>query len=279
MTPKTFLLGLGAQKCATTWLFENLKSDPAFAPGATKEYHVWDALHVVGLWRMQLQKPPPSAPEVLRLKYEFQTNPDAYFDYFCTLLDQSNIRLVADITPSYSGLPGSVIKDISARFESRGVTCKAVFLMRDPLERLWSTIRMNKRRQFERSRANPDPEATQVFDENEMIKTKLRWQATHIRSRYDLTLTEIDKALSEQNVFFGIYEELFEPHTISRLSEFTGLNFSPESLNAHSNNSPKTDVLDPEVEYAVVREFECVYRYCAERFPQVKELWRGFDLL
>jgi len=46
---KTFLLGLGHQKCGTTWLHEYLDGYPFFEKGFAKEYHVWDYLDIKAL--------------------------------------------------------------------------------------------------------------------------------------------------------------------------------------------------------------------------------------
>ena len=45
---KTFLLGTGAQKGGTTWLYHHLKASPQFVSGYRKEYHVFDAMDVKG---------------------------------------------------------------------------------------------------------------------------------------------------------------------------------------------------------------------------------------
>ena len=41
---KTFILGVGAQKCGTTWLYEQLKADKVVNMGFRKEYHVLDSI-------------------------------------------------------------------------------------------------------------------------------------------------------------------------------------------------------------------------------------------
>ncbi len=43
---KTFLLGLGNQKCATSWLHKYLSQNTNFDGGFAKEYHIWDALDI-----------------------------------------------------------------------------------------------------------------------------------------------------------------------------------------------------------------------------------------
>lgn len=62
VSEKTILLGLGAKKCATTWLYHNLMDYPVLFAGVLKEYHVWNALHVVGFWRLRVDVTEPIAP-------------------------------------------------------------------------------------------------------------------------------------------------------------------------------------------------------------------------
>ena len=56
---KTFILGVGAQKAGSTWLFKYLNKLPGAIRPFYKEFHIWNALEI---------------PECQRWKYAF--NPD-----------------------------------------------------------------------------------------------------------------------------------------------------------------------------------------------------------
>ncbi|AGI69422.1 hypothetical protein OAN307_c39940 [Octadecabacter antarcticus 307] len=43
---KRFILGAGAQKSGTTWLYEQFTRQDNFKPPATKELHVFDAIYL-----------------------------------------------------------------------------------------------------------------------------------------------------------------------------------------------------------------------------------------
>jgi len=43
---KTFLLGVGAQRSGTRWIYSYLRNSPGAAFGSGKEWHVWDALTI-----------------------------------------------------------------------------------------------------------------------------------------------------------------------------------------------------------------------------------------
>lgn len=100
-TPKVFLLGLGNQKCGTTWLHQYLCGHDGFKPGFVKEFHIWDALDVPvkrqsyislkdGLFGKRRQKG----------RFRMQRIRNYYFNYFNGLYSDK-IHLTADITPSY----------------------------------------------------------------------------------------------------------------------------------------------------------------------------------
>ena len=42
----TFILGLGFQKCGTSWLYRYLQQSEKFDGGELKEYHIWDAIDI-----------------------------------------------------------------------------------------------------------------------------------------------------------------------------------------------------------------------------------------
>lgn len=46
MMKKTFLLGVGAQKSGTTWLYKYLSDNSNVSFGPLKEYHIWDGIYI-----------------------------------------------------------------------------------------------------------------------------------------------------------------------------------------------------------------------------------------
>ena len=54
---KTFILGIGAQRCGTTWFYEYLSQYENFNGGFAKEYHIWDALDIQVLSTNRVGKP------------------------------------------------------------------------------------------------------------------------------------------------------------------------------------------------------------------------------
>ena len=153
------MLGVGAQKAGTTWLYRYLQDSPEFAAGYRKEYHVFDTMDLPSeSWSRNrnirlaetaladLREGRPADAAVLH-RMSMVGNPAYYFDYFAALLQRETGRHVtADVTPAYALLPVERLREIRQEFADRGVRAVAVFLMRDPVDRIWSQLRMQHQR-------------------------------------------------------------------------------------------------------------------------------------
>ncbi len=105
-------LGIGAQKSGTTWLHANLAAHPeVFLPEA-KELH----------W----------------LDWNWHRGPHAYATWFAA----AGSRLAGEITPAYAIAPPSRIRDATRLMPG----LKAIYLLRDPIDRAWSQAVMNLER-------------------------------------------------------------------------------------------------------------------------------------
>lgn len=263
---RTFLLGLGAQKAGTAWMHRYLESSPQCDPGFRKEYHVWDAVdlpsgHVV---RARIEKQGGD-------RARFLVDPEAYFDYFSGLLT-GDARLTADITPAYAGLSVERLTGIRSAFEGRGVRAVSVYLMRDPVERVWSAVRMDARRRGIDHPGAVENRLRKVTDDDQYSR----------RTRYDLAIATIDEAFGREGAFYGFYEELFDRDTLRDLCAFLGIDFHEPDFGREVNVSPKTDGdLSEETTRALVEQFAPVYAAVAARFPDVDlpALWPSMRFL
>lgn len=84
-----------------------------------------------------------------------------YYGYFANLLAAPDIRLTGDITPSYSGLSAATLAEIRDGMATRGVPTRVVFMMRDPVERSWSALRMSRREVARKTPAMSLPRPTE----------------------------------------------------------------------------------------------------------------------
>ena len=205
----TFLLGVGCQKGGTSWLHDYLYYSPAVDLGMVKEYHIWDeidlrdeAYRAAGLEKMRLsaEKEREDGVEAIsRLRYRFRSDLETYFDYFAEKLAQPGITLTGDITPSYSGLAAERFAMIRDGFAARGIPVKVIFLMRDPVERIWSAARMKL--WGERTEARQDEAAARTGDETILIRT-YRSAATRYRTNYHLTAAALEQVFAPEDIHY-----------------------------------------------------------------------------
>ena len=217
--PGVFLLGVGAQKAGTSWLYQQLNSRPDADFGCLKEYHVHDARTIAELKRFRQLNFKPLQPRTwvqprTWLRQWFIHQPRRYTEYFHWLLSRprlrgAQIRLTGDITPSYALLSAGTLKDIKTNFEERGIPVKPVFLMRDPIERLISSQRMKLRKQGLRDAA------TEVATLRKRVS-----KGRGLRSNYGQTLDALDQAFGLEHCFIGLFETLFTETTYTELCRF-----------------------------------------------------------
>lgn len=100
-------LGIGAQKCATSWLYNTLSKHPYIAFPGGKEIHFWDH---------------PRGRSVEWYKQLFSN--EAYIN--------------GDITPAYGFLPIEIIQEIYDLMPH----LRLIYLIRNPIERAWSSAKM-----------------------------------------------------------------------------------------------------------------------------------------
>lgn len=126
-------LGIGAQKAGTSWLHANLAQHPRVRFPAGKEVHFWDRERERGVawYRERFAGAPADA-------------------------------LLGEITPAYAVLPAEVVAEVAREFPR----VRLFFLLRDPIERAWSSARMA----LARAEMEPD-EASNA------------WYLDHFRSR------------------------------------------------------------------------------------------------
>ena len=101
-------LGIGAQKAGTTWLFSMLSRHPELSFPAGKEVHFWDQQYDRGI------------------------------DWYRGLFRSDEPCLEGEITPAYAILAPERIRECHAHFPH----IRLVYLIRNPIERAWSSALM-----------------------------------------------------------------------------------------------------------------------------------------
>ena len=268
---RVFILGLGFQKCGTSWLYKYLQQSQIFDGGFEKEYHIWDAIDIPLLGYNQERKPGLLSRITRGKRYKrhiMQTDEDEYFDYFTSLYDDQ-IGLTADITPSYSALSSTRMSKISEGFRERGVSCKAVLLIRDPVNRIKSAVRYNLDRKYYR-------EGIKIGENNYFDALKNYYVTEHcsIRTRYDETIQRVYESFDSSDVYVGIYENMFQSQQLDDISSFLGIDVDNEFTKVQVNKTETKAEDFPDLENEIRKYFDPVYQYCYDMFPETRDLWR-----
>lgn len=272
----TFFLGLGGQKCGSSWIQAYLAARPGSDFGRLGEYQAWE--HRLGGVFARYAVDRPSLAERLRartkmavgasepaahLRWRLQSDPEEYFDYFAGLLARRGILRTGDVTPSYAALPAGDLITIRQGLEARGMTVRAIYAMRDPVERLWSQLRMD----IERGRADEaqyPAEALLAFSKTPEAQA---------RSDYDRTLATLEEVFAKDERHICLFEEVFTPEGIANLSRFAGVDADPGAGERVVNERPGRRSFSDEVTREVARALAPVYEAAAARLPQITTLW------
>lgn len=262
-----FILGVGAQKAGTSWLHAALNDRPEVDMGFRKEYHIWDAKMHPDLFGKFVASPAKKGERADRaLRRQMQTRKGAYEHYFAGLITKK-IRVTGDITPTYSALSAEEYALIRQRLEAAGFDVRVVFLMRDPVQRVWSALRM-MRRDKSKKKEMTDDQFYALFLE------RLEKPGNIARTDYSATVENLRKAFDASQLYFGFYENMFEKGSIEAISAHLGVDLTGFDTGTIVNASPKAPI--PSELDAKCRTLHSeVYDYCAKEFPLTTGLWKA----
>lgn len=225
---------IGAAKSGTSWLHDTLADHDEVHLRRVKELHYFDTLEPgFGRWQYkQLQReademrarlaagrgnPAHLVPKLADLdawlaSFDGKTPDDAAYLAYLDAGRAPGARLMGDFTPAYGLLSTSTFQRMAALADK----VRFVFLMRDPVERVWSNIRMNARR------AGPGRESEVLARELDgfLARDNAKVQA---RADYKGTLTRLLAAVPRRMVHLEFYERLFSAEAMDRLARFLGI--------------------------------------------------------
>lgn len=262
MTTPTLLYCVGATKAGTSWLYRYLHDHPDCAMPAVKEAHYWDTFDADRLeaqlvayrvrlremralkvdaadggrgWQVEnLNRRIKEMKALLATLEGDRTGDVAYADWLTG--GRGDARVVADMTPSYATLPDETL----ARMLNLTSTAKFIFLIRDPLDRLWSHIRMQARRQRQ------DHEVYAQKSNNILYRMLNRGQETHILERgdYPKIIRKLRRVIPEGRLLIQFAEDLFRPEGIARLCAFLGIAPVAVGVKQPVHEGPEVMMLD-----------------------------------
>ena len=217
-----YFVGVGAQKAGTTWLHRQLQRHPQVAVPDLKELHYFDSTCPVRTGQpygqplverlrrflTALDDTEPPDPRAVRAalagvrRLEIALQPPERYRQVLDDLVEPETKVVGEITPEYGTLTAegfALIRETLAP--------KVIFIMRDPVARYWSAIRM-----LASTRPRLDVEA-------EFGRAILR-DGIWARGDYATTLELLEDQFAPDDVLYLFYEDLISGESLRRVGRF-----------------------------------------------------------
>ena len=243
MSGPTLLFGVGATKAGTSWLYTYLHDHPECAMPAVKEAHYWDTFDPVERAK-QIDAFEAQRARFEAIRDEAEANQQGWkvrnmtrqIDELAALIDVvgsdrtgdahyaawlsgrgERPRLVGDITPSYALLPEARLR----RMTALSPASKVIYLMRDPISRLWSHVRMQARRKLPQGRDF----ATKA--NNTLWRVINKGAERHLTERGDYAgaVTRLRDAVPAGRLMIVFMEQMLTPEGLARICDFLGLTY------------------------------------------------------
>ncbi len=256
MSEPVHLYCLGATKAGTSWFYRALHDHPECHLRAVKELHYWDTFapeaqeRQVAAYRARLAgfEAERAAAEAAGIGWKAanmrrriadmsgliavlegaREGDRGYRDWMRDGLGEK--RLVADMTPAYALLPETRLLRMA---RVSGLT-RFVYLIRDPLARLWSHVRMQAVRQRQ-----PGQEVGQKANAT-LWRILHRGQETHILERgdYPAIVARLRAALPEGALRVEFIERLVTAEGWRAMCGWLGLSDHPAEGEARPHEGP-----------------------------------------
>lgn len=288
--PPMFLFCIGGAKCGSTWLYDYLHKHPDCYLRGNKELRYFNDVednrlpHAVErltgriataeakLSQMAPADRPAGIAELLDLRdyrrvlATCHQDKYAYFRYMMTGLRKE--RLVADVTPDYARVSAEMLgKMVGVANET-----KFVFVMRDPVARLWSHVRMETKRLLRQL-----PEGTDFATEVRATLARSLAGQEEIQvtrySDYASTLAKMETVIPADRRLIMFYEDLMSPAGLRSFCKFVGIKHIKADFEKVVHLGRSTDMTDEE-RAAMRRYLQPQYEVVASRFPVLPKSWQ-----
>ncbi len=288
MGQAAFLYGIGAARAGTTWLARALRMHPQAALPPVKELHYFDALDQDrAQWAMdQLMR----ARQAMRDELTEATRPalrkklttrlseldrwiglvgtqeqdDARYEALMQRRIGDDTRVVADITPAYATMQADVFKRMAAL---NGGDVRFVMLLRDPVDRLWSNVRLTLARRVAKGL---DPEQVRQRLVGDIASTQDTPELA--RADYAATLDRLKNTVDadKQQVLF--FEDIITGKGVEALSGFLNLDTPLDPPEEAVNTTDDLD-MRPEERAILRRVTDTQYEFAAAHLGKLPKRW------
>ena len=290
MTDAALIYCVGATKAGTSWLYRYLHAHDGVTVRAVKEAHYWntdrpgalkhqlaaldrkaatlrtrqaEAADEGKVWKVgNLGRQIAEVEALIAVLSGDRAGHAGYRDW---LFAGAEGLPVADITPAYALLPAVRYREMAAV----SPVTRFLFLLRDPIDRLWSHVRMIAKRQ---------PVAGQGFEAraNAILSEVVAGDARHAhivtRGDYRDTLTRLRAAVPARDLLTAFMERMVTGEALGAICAFLGIAERPapekrvhEGLPARMDES-----LRPRVAAALKEQYDWV----AENVGPLPQRWQ-----
>lgn len=284
----TMVYGIGAQKAGTSWLFDYLKQSKECHTVHIKELHYFDALYVKSershlnnrfaqLRRAVDGLTPGMDPANRKRLRDTQllaerlsihaAAPGDHRPYVAYMTKgYAGQKIICDFTPSYCTLDAEGFREM----DSLG-PAKFIFILRDPVDRLWSQIRMAIGAQ--NSKLSDDAYEAKCVAHAEDLRNK-RDIARIPRADYARTMEALETAVPSDHIHYVFYEDLFSQDSVDEICAFLGI--TPHKVAGDKRvNLGRSTALPDEVEEILSEALAPQYEAVRARFGEsVPAAWR-----
>lgn len=238
MGATTVFFGVGATKAGTGWLYEYLANHPQCHFRSIKELHYFNAIEngtvereitkhenrrAVIAKKVESSSSEQAVAHAMRLRDRTEwlgvlrrgEDPDAYVSYLNGGREHESV--IGDITPAYALLPQARLTQMA----QIAPQVRFVYLLRDPVERMWSHIRMIAARRTPSGEMSPERAAR-------ILRRTLRGEESQIalRSDYVGNITRMRRAVGDK-LLVTFYEDMFEGTALSKICAHLGIDANP----------------------------------------------------
>lgn len=256
MQDRTLMFGVGATKAGTSWLHRYLCDHPQCDLPAIKELHYFDRVSPPALDKEMTRLATVRAglvADAVTANRKKAANLDARIDEVEAWIDVMKrgaiesdayvaflnrnagpgTRLVGDITPAY----GLLDEDILAQMANMAPDTRFVMLLRDPLDRLWSNLRMMAGWRLKDGQEIGE-KANFLFDR------MLRGKENPVLERSDYTgmLSRLQNVVPADRLHIEFYEDLFTQKAVDGICTFLGLEPRAGEFDRRVHASPPVDL-------------------------------------
>ena len=286
-----FLLGFGAAKSGTTWLYSYLQSNKLVYFYRTKEPHAWTMYFNPSISKRyyslinELQGYARSNSENIQNSREklvieleqclLSLKPNTYLEAYINLAKAKNSP-VGDLTPDNSRLSQKQMNTVN-KFLSKGFEVKSLFMMRDPAHRLFSQFKHTRLRSI-------GSKLTLNNDINSRIRAHILEEFKDLinsggslpettKVDYVTTIINIDKVFKEENIKYIFFEQLFAEKVVKEICSYLNISYKKAVFSKKINQDPHDIILTEELYYQAKHKLKYVYQFVEERFADTPEEW------